>query len=117
GVKRAIDMGSRVADGIACTSLVSLPPDSSTEIPVAKALVELTSAVAAGVPPTVRAGQADSAAGTAATTAISFDPFSYQRRASDTLAVAGIGDSGQEIKLGGEELIRVMVRQANFDNI
>src|SRR5206468_521656 len=116
-IKSAIGIGSLLADGIGDTIRVSLTEDSIHEIPVAKALVELTSAVAAGVPPTVRAGQADSAAGTAATTAISFDPFSYQRRASDTLAVAGIGDSGQEIKLGGEELIRVMVRQANFDNI
>src|SRR5437867_5077245 len=116
-IKSAIGIGSLLADGFGDTIRVSLTEDSIHEIPVAKALVELTSAVAAGVPPTVRAGQADSAAGTAATTAISFDPFSYQRRASDTLAVAGIGDSGQEIKLGGEELIRVMVHQANFDKI
>src|SRR5947199_882399 len=116
-IKSAIGIGSLLADGIGDTIRVSLTEDSIHEIPVAKALVELTSAVAAGVPPTVRAGQADSAAGTAGTEAISFDPCSYQRRASDTLAVAGIGDSGQEIKLGGEELIRVMVHQANFDKI
>src|SRR5881409_3834873 len=116
-IKSAIGIGSLLADGIGDTIRVSLTEDSIHEIPVAKALVELTSVVAAGVPPAVRAGQADSAAGTAATTAISFDPFSYQRRASDTLAVAGIGDPDQTIKLGGEELIRVMVRQANLDKI
>jgi len=48
---------------------------------------------------------------------ISFDPFSYQRRASETIAVAGIGEPGQRIKLGGEELIRVVVRKANFEKI
>src|SRR6266498_1329775 len=48
---------------------------------------------------------------------LSFDPYSYQRRASDTLAVAGIGDPGQRVKLGGAELIRVVVRQAKFDKI
>ena len=46
-----------------------------------------------------------------------YDPFSYQRRATETIAVAGIGDPGQRIKLGGEELIRVIVRRANFDKI
>ena len=116
-IKSAIGIGSLLADGIGDTIRVSLTEDSIHEIPVAKALVEVTSTVAAGVPPAVRAGQADSAAGTAATTAISFDPFSYQRRASDTLAVPGIGDPDQTIKLGGEELIRVMVHQANFEKI
>src|SRR5438132_4620790 len=48
---------------------------------------------------------------------LSFDPYSYQRRASDTRAVAGIGNSGLRVKLGGAELIRVVVRQANFDKI
>jgi (E)-4-hydroxy-3-methylbut-2-enyl-diphosphate synthase len=57
------------------------------------------------------------AADTAASTAICFDPFSYQRRASETLAVAGIGGPGQRIMVGGTELIRVVVRQANFDKI
>jgi (E)-4-hydroxy-3-methylbut-2-enyl-diphosphate synthase len=116
-IKSAIGIGSLLADGIGDTIRVSLTEDSIHEIPVAKALVELISTVAAGVSPAVRAGQADSAAGTTAATAISFDPFSYQRRASDTLVVAGIGDPGQTIKLGGEELIRVVVRRANFDKI
>src|SRR5205807_10021805 len=48
---------------------------------------------------------------------LSYDPYSYQRRASDTRAVAGIGNSGLRVKLGGAELIRVVVRQANFDKI
>src|SRR5438046_7446276 len=84
-------------------------------MPVGKALVALTSAVVAGVSP------ARGAAGTAPATNedvdLSFDPFSYQRRATETIAVAGIGDPGERIKLGGEELIRVVVRQANFGKI
>jgi (E)-4-hydroxy-3-methylbut-2-enyl-diphosphate synthase len=48
---------------------------------------------------------------------LSYDPYSYQRRASETLAVAGIGDPGRRVKLGGAELIRVVVRQANFNKI
>src|SRR5213080_3684085 len=110
-IKSAIGIGSLLADGIGDTIRVSLTEDSIQEIPVAKALVALTSAVVAGVSP------ARKAADTAATTAVSFDPFSYQRRATERIAVAGIGDPGERIKLGGEELIRVVVRQANFAKI
>ncbi|PYL71328.1 MAG: 4-hydroxy-3-methylbut-2-en-1-yl diphosphate synthase, partial [Verrucomicrobia bacterium] len=110
-IKSAIGIGSLLADGIGDTIRVSLTEDSIQEIPVAKALVAITSAVVAGVSP------ARKAADTAATTAVSFDPFSYQRRATETIAVAGIGDPGERIKLGGEELIRVVVRQANFEKI
>ena len=110
-IKSAIGIGSLLADGIGDTIRVSLTEDSPHEIPVARALVKLTSAVAAGVSP------AQFTAGTAASTAISFDPFSYQRRATEKIAVAGIGDPGQQIKLGGDELIRVVVRQSNFDKI
>jgi len=41
---------------------------------------------------------------------LSFDPFSYQKRASETIERDGV-------RLGGEELIRVVVRQTNFDKI
>jgi (E)-4-hydroxy-3-methylbut-2-enyl-diphosphate synthase len=103
-IKSAIGIGSLLADGIGDTIRVSLTEDSPHEIPVAEALVQLISTVAAGVSPAM--GAAD----TAATTAISFNPFSYQRRATETIERAGI-------KLGGAELIRVVVRQANFDKI
>ncbi len=114
-IKSAIGIGSLLADGIGDTIRVSLTEDSIHEIPVAKALARLTSSVAAGVPPAKRA--ADTAATTDEGVDLSFDPFSYQRRPSDRLAVAGIGDPGQTIKLGGEELIRVVVRRANFDKV
>jgi (E)-4-hydroxy-3-methylbut-2-enyl-diphosphate synthase len=120
-IKSAIGIGSLLADGIGDTIRVSLTEDSPHEIPVAKALIGLISTVAAGVSPAHRA------ADTAASTAISFDPFSYQRRATDTITVAEIGlsavasakadDPGQRVQFGGAELIRVVVRQANFDKI
>src|SRR5438093_2119407 len=105
-IKSAIGIGSLLEDGIGDTIRVSLTEDSPHEIPVAQRLVRLISIVAAGVSP------ARKAADTAATTAVSFDPFSYQRRATERIAVAGIGDLGERIKLGGEELIRVGGRQA-----
>src|SRR6184192_2623510 len=97
-IKSAIGIGSLLADGIGDTVRVSLTEDSPHEIPVARALANLTSRRAAK---------------TAAITEdvdVSFDPFSYQRRASERIERDGI-------RLGGEELIRVVVGQENFDKI
>src|SRR5256886_13658351 len=97
-IKSAIGIGSLLADGIGDTIRVSLTEDSPHEIPVAKALVNLTSRRAAE---------------TAAITEdvdLSFDPFSYQRRASERIEREGVG-------LGGEELIRVVVPRENYDKI
>src|SRR5438067_6382106 len=97
-IKSAIGIGSLLADGIGDTIRVSLTEDSPHEIPVAKALVNLTSRRAAE---------------TAATTEdveLSFDPFSYQRRPSERIEREGV-------RLGGEELIRVVVPRENYDKI
>jgi (E)-4-hydroxy-3-methylbut-2-enyl-diphosphate synthase len=102
-IKSAIGIGSLLADGIGDTIRVSLTEDSPHEIPVARALVEMATLKAL--------------ASRQLNAQLSFDPFSYQRRATETLAVAGIGDPSQRIKLGGEQLIRVIVRQSNFDKI
>ena len=107
-IKSAIGIGSLLADGIGDTIRVSLTEDSIHEIPVAKELVALTSTVAAGVSPAN--GAADTAATTDKDVDLSFDPFSYQRRATETIQRDGV-------RLGGEELIRVVVRQANFEKI
>src|SRR5207244_6469993 len=103
-IKSAIGIGSLLADGIGDTIRVSLTEDSPHEIPVAKALVENIRKTSNSQLSTLNYQ-------------LSFDPFSYQRRATETIAVAGIGDPGQRIKLGGAELIRVVVRQANFEKI
>src|SRR5438067_5956181 len=50
-IKSAIGIGSLLADGIGDTIRVSLTEDSPHEIPVAKALVAVTSAVVAGLSP------------------------------------------------------------------
>jgi (E)-4-hydroxy-3-methylbut-2-enyl-diphosphate synthase len=105
-IKSAIGIGSLLADGIGDTIRVSLTEDSPHEIPVARELVRLFANV-----------DAPQSAIRNHRSAISFDPFSYQRRATETLAVAGIGDPGQRIRLGGTELIRVVVRETNFDKI
>src|SRR5438874_11786370 len=103
-IKSAIGIGSLLADGIGDTIRVSLTEDSPHEIPVARALIENIRKTPNAQRPTPNLE-------------LSFDPFSYQRRATETLAVAGIGDPGQRTKLGGQELIRVIVRQTNFEKI
>src|SRR6266550_2514898 len=96
-IKSAIGIGSLLADGIGDTIRVSLTEDSPHEIPVAKALVE-------------NIGKTSNSQLSTLNSQLSFDPFSYQRRATEKIERDGF-------KLGGDELIRVVVRQANFEKI
>src|SRR4051812_37430863 len=96
-IKSAIGIGSLLADGIGDTIRVSLTEDSPHEIPVAKALIENINRTSNAQRPT-------------SNLQLSFDPFSYQRRVTEKIEREGV-------KLGRDELIRVLVRQANFDKI
>jgi (E)-4-hydroxy-3-methylbut-2-enyl-diphosphate synthase len=92
-IKSAIGIGSLLADGIGDTIRVSLTEDSIHEIPVAQALVRLPrggGAALKNVP-------------------LSYDPFSYQRRATEKIR--------DKVLLGGDETVRVVVGQTNFDKI
>src|SRR5213594_2491605 len=95
-IKSAIGIGSLLSDGIGDTIRVSLTEDSPHEIPVAKALIEMVEKETAERP--------------MSNIELSFDPFSYQRRASETVERDGF-------RLGGEELLRVLVRRENFKKI
>jgi (E)-4-hydroxy-3-methylbut-2-enyl-diphosphate synthase len=96
-IKSAIGIGSLLADGIGDTIRVSLTEDSIHEIPVAKALIE-------------NIKKTSNAQHRTPNIELSFDPFSYQRRGTETIQRDGM-------RLGGEELIRVVVRKANFEKI
>ncbi|MGB8353217.1 MAG: (E)-4-hydroxy-3-methylbut-2-enyl-diphosphate synthase [Chthoniobacteraceae bacterium] len=96
-IKSAIGIGSLLNDGIGDTIRVSLTEDSVHEIPVAQALVK-----------NVRANT--STAELNETVALSYDPFSYGRRKSHVIERSGI-------KVGGDELVRVLIRQEKFDKI
>ena len=96
-IKSSIGIGSLLADGIGDTIRVSLTEDSPHEIPVANALIENIDKTSASHL-------------SALNSQLSFDPFSYQRRATEKIERNGV-------KLGGDELIRVVVRQATFDKI
>src|SRR4029078_4846993 len=91
-IKSAVGIGSLLMDGIGDTIRVSLTEDSPHEIPVARALVEMV--------------QKRSPAQQATEIELPYDPFSYQRRATETIERDGI-------RLGGEELSRVVVPKAN----
>jgi (E)-4-hydroxy-3-methylbut-2-enyl-diphosphate synthase len=108
-IKSAIGIGSLLADGIGDTIRVSLTEDSIHEIPVAKALID---SVAAAMSPAHQIA-ADTAATTGKTEKdpqLSFDPFSYQRRPTDKL-------KRERVRLGGDELVRVVVRRAQHEKI
>jgi (E)-4-hydroxy-3-methylbut-2-enyl-diphosphate synthase len=98
-IKSAIGIGSLLADGIGDTVRVSLTEDSVHEIPVAQALV----AEYNHRPP-------DQIGADGSVHSLSFDPFTYEKRATARIESNGIG-------IGGEEPIRVMVRQQTFDSI
>jgi (E)-4-hydroxy-3-methylbut-2-enyl-diphosphate synthase len=101
-IKSAIGIGSLLRDGIGDTIRVSLTEDSIHEIPVAKMLTDIVGqAVAAATLPYENTGQAER---------LPYNPFEYERRGSNKIERGGI-------KLGGDELIRVVVRQASFDKV
>jgi (E)-4-hydroxy-3-methylbut-2-enyl-diphosphate synthase len=106
-IKSAIGIGSLLADGIGDTIRVSLTEDSIHEIPVARALIDCFGNGRSEVRAPNDAGHA----------VWGYDPFSYQRRPSETIIVAGVDDPGPHVRLGGEETVRVAVGQANFDKI
>ncbi|HEX7518526.1 MAG TPA: (E)-4-hydroxy-3-methylbut-2-enyl-diphosphate synthase [Chthoniobacterales bacterium] len=98
-IKSAIGIGSLLHDGIGDTIRVSLTEDSVHEIPVARALAEIVGQ--AHRLPNEEMRQAER---------LPYNPFEYERRGSKTIERGGI-------KLGGEELIRIVVRQSNFDKV
>jgi (E)-4-hydroxy-3-methylbut-2-enyl-diphosphate synthase len=98
-IKSAIGIGSLLADGIGDTVRVSLTEDSVHEIPVARKLVAEYNR---RVDPDIISPPSDGQ--------VSFDPFSYCRRASEKIDVNGA-------LLGGDETIRVIVREQTFDRI
>jgi (E)-4-hydroxy-3-methylbut-2-enyl-diphosphate synthase len=101
-IKSAIGIGSLLHDGIGDTIRVSLTEDSVHEIPVARALVDIAGQTAAAATlPHENTGQA---------ARLPYNPFEYERRGSKTIERDGI-------KLGGEELIRIVLRQSNFDKV
>jgi (E)-4-hydroxy-3-methylbut-2-enyl-diphosphate synthase len=98
-IKSAIGIGSLLADGIGDTIRVSLTEDSVHEIPVAQALKDSVKGAVAGHEEIAAHGARHWP-----------DPFTYRRRPTGRMEIDGLG-------LGGEETLRVLVRQANYEKI
>jgi (E)-4-hydroxy-3-methylbut-2-enyl-diphosphate synthase len=96
-IKSAIGIGSLLCDGIGDTIRVSLTEDSPREIAVCNDLLAQIPSLANSAIPVSQS-------------AISWDPFHFERRES---AEASLGD----IRCGGEQLVRVVVTQATFDKV
>src|SRR6266571_2634903 len=101
-IKSAIGIGSLLADGIGDTIRVSLTEDSIHEIPVARSLIDCGLRIADCGKNLSEIQHPKSET--------PFDPFSYQRRATETIERSGV-------RLGGEELVRVVVSRANYEKI
>ena len=107
-IKSAIGIGSLLADGIGDTIRVSLTEDSVHEVPVAQALVRLSTQAGKGA--SAPTGRASTFTEAVEAGAFSYDPFSFNRRSSATIDTGGV-------KAGSEELVRVAVRQKTYDQI
>ncbi len=95
-IKSAIGIGSLLADGIGDTIRVSLTEDAVHEVPVASALVETVSKI--------------SSAATSLDASPSWNPFEYERRASEAITVC-------DHALGGTELTRVFTTREKYDAV
>ena len=98
-IKSAIGIGSLLADGIGDTVRVSLTEDAIFEIPVAQQLVKpYNEGLPAKLERIENAPQ------------VSYDPFDYVRRSSQTITTGGV-------KLGGGETVPVFTTQAKWDAV
>ncbi|MDR3457016.1 MAG: (E)-4-hydroxy-3-methylbut-2-enyl-diphosphate synthase [Verrucomicrobiae bacterium] len=97
-IKSAIGIGSLLCDGLGDTLRVSLTEDSPREIEVCTDLLAQIPLLANSQ---VRLAE----------TRFSFDPFHFEKRATPEIEL------NENIKCGGEQLIRVVVTRATFDKV
>jgi len=97
-IKSAIGIGSLLCDGLGDTIRVSLTEDSPHEIPVCRDLLALIPKLANS---TVKF----------ADNTFAFDPFHFEKRETPEIPL------NENIKCGGEQLIRVVVTRATWDKV
>jgi (E)-4-hydroxy-3-methylbut-2-enyl-diphosphate synthase len=111
-IKSAIGIGSLLCDGLGDTIRVSLTEDSPREIEVCADLlaqIPLLSVAADASPlePILSRSRLTSAA----TNEFPFDPFHFERRGTPEIEL------NENVKCGGEQLIRVVVTRATWDKV
>src|SRR3984885_12837091 len=97
-IKSAIGIGSLLADGIGDTVRVSLTEDSPREIEVCRDLLAQI--------PLLSNSKIE-----IAETGFSFDPFHFEKRETPEIEL------NEQVKCGGEQLIRVVVTRATWDKV
>src|SRR4051812_1909524 len=97
-IKSAIGIGSLLCDGLGDTIRVSLTEDSPHEIAVCRDLLAQIPVLTNRTAPVQEIK-------------LSYDPFSFQRRATPTIEVA------PNVQAGGENTIRVAVTRATWDKV
>ena len=97
-IKSAIGIGSLLCDGLGDTIRVSLTEDSPHEIPVCKDLISL-------IP------KLTNSAFRIPHSAFPYDPFHFEKRETPEIPL------NENIKCGGEQLIRVVVTRATWDKV
>ncbi len=111
-IKSAIGIGSLLHDGIGDTIRVSLTEDSVHEIPVARAL-----AAAAPGNANLRGGGGAQWGLEGGRAQIGISNTASQTPISEPLSQPSLSEPGQQVWLGGEELIRVAIRRDHFEKI
>ncbi len=97
-IKSAIGIGSLLCDGLGDTIRVSLTEDSPHEIPVCRDLLSLIPKLSNSV---FRLPNSE----------FPFDPFHFEKRETPEIPL------NDNIKCGGEQLIRVVVTRATWDKV
>ena len=115
-IKSAIGIGSLLCDGLGDTIRVSLTEDSSREIEVCTDLLaqipKLTlSEGRVSRDPNSNGEKSLGLAKLIPPNSFPFDPFHFERRESPEIEL------NEQVKCGGEQLIRVVVTRATWDNV
>ncbi|MBC8095657.1 MAG: (E)-4-hydroxy-3-methylbut-2-enyl-diphosphate synthase, partial [Akkermansiaceae bacterium] len=97
-IKSAIGIGSLLCDGLGDTIRVSLTEDSPHEIPVCRDLLAQVPLLSNSNFPVPVSG-------------FPFDPFHFERRRTSEVEL------GEQVRCGGDQLIRVVVTRATFDKV
>lgn len=99
-IKSAIGIGSLLSDGIGDTIRVSLTEDAIHEIPVAQALIKSV----------LQNVSHETMESTSSALPVSYDPFTYSRRATDRLNIQGVD-------VGGGATVAVFTTRRKWDAV
>jgi (E)-4-hydroxy-3-methylbut-2-enyl-diphosphate synthase len=110
-IKSAIGIGSLLCDGLGDTIRVSLTEDSPREIEVCTDLLAQIPFLTVGDEVTSLISKTNQSLVTSTPTEFPFDPFRFEKRETPEIEL------NENIKCGGEQLIRVVVTRATWDKV